>query len=50
MIYKKGHIFELCKQQEIGWEHFSKGRVSIDLTKSMRKHYKKGISQGISKE
>ena len=41
---------ELCKQQKIGWGHFSKGRVSINLTKSMRKHYKKGKLPGISKE
>ena len=32
---------DLRKQHEIGWEHFSKGRVSINLTKSMSKHYKK---------
>ena len=41
MIHVKGHILKLCKQQEIGREHFSKGRVSINLTKSMSKYYKK---------
>ena len=35
-----GQRLDLRKQHEIGWEHFSKGRVSINLTKSMSKHYK----------
>ena len=39
--YVKGQRLELCKQQEIGWEYFSKERVIINLTKSMNKHYKK---------
>ena len=36
-----GQRLDLRKQHEIGWEHFSKGRVSINLTNSMSKHYKK---------
>ena len=36
-----GQRVDLRKQHEIGWEHFSKGRVSINLTQSMSKHYKK---------
>ena len=36
-----GQRLDLRKQHEIGWEHFNKGRVSINLTKSMSKHYKK---------
>ena len=40
-IHVKGHRLELSKQREIGWEHFRKGKVSINLTKSMNKHYKK---------
>ena len=47
MIHVKGHILKLCKQQEIGREHFSKGRISINLTKSMSKYYKKEKITGI---
>ena len=36
-----GQRVDVRTKHEIGWEHFSKGRVSINLTKPMTKHYKK---------